>query len=216
MSPRCAHNCLSKGQGLLASSHVADLPTTHGPLICQHNVSVVMEITRTRLGTTSGRVACGLLYGVSCTESDRLLICIQPGFTLPTPGFQGTMNPGDKYKPYTPVNLTDRQWPSKIQRTAPIWTSVDNGDSDLQALYDAVVKAWDEKTKPTLVCVRTTIGFGSVNQGKASTHGSPLKDDDIAQLKQKFGFNPDEKFVVPDDVRAAYKSYAEQGAAKRA
>ena len=46
---------------------------------------------------------------------------------------------------------------------------VDNGDSDLQALYDAVVKAWDEKTKPTLVCVRTTIGFGSVNQGKAST-----------------------------------------------
>lgn len=93
---------------------------------------------------------------------------------------------------------------------------VDNGDSDLQALYDAVIKAWDEKTKPTLVCVRTTIGFGSVNQGKASTHGSPLKDDDIAQLKQKFGFNPDEKFVVPDDVRAAYKSYAEQGAAKRA
>ena len=94
--------------------------------------------------------------------------------------------------------------------------TVKNGDEDLSALWDAIVKAQQEKERPTLVCVQTTIGFGSLNQGKASVHGAPLKDDDIAQLKTKFGFNPEEKFVVPHDVRDAYKSYAERGAAKRA
>ena len=43
------------------------------------------------------------------------------------------MDPGTKYQPYTPVHLPDRQWPSKIQRTAPIWTSVDLRDGN-QAL----------------------------------------------------------------------------------
>lgn len=94
--------------------------------------------------------------------------------------------------------------------------TVENGDDDLSSLWDAIVKAWEEKERPTVVCVRTTIGFGSVNQGKASVHGSPLKDDDIAQLKQRFGFNPDEKFVVPADVKQAYESYAARGAEKHA
>ncbi len=47
---------------------------------------------------------------------------------------------------------------------------------------------------------RTTIGFGSKNQGEEKVHGAPLGDADIAQLKTKFGFNPDEKFVVPKEV----------------
>lgn len=94
--------------------------------------------------------------------------------------------------------------------------TVKNGDEDLSALWDAIVKAQQEKERPTLVCVQTTIGFGSLNQGKASVHGAPLKEDDIAQLKTKFGFNPEEKFVVPHDVRDAYKSYADRGAAKHA
>lgn len=94
--------------------------------------------------------------------------------------------------------------------------TVKNGDEDLSALWDAIVKAQQEKERPTLVCVQTTIGFGSLNQGKASVHGAPLKEDDIAQLKTRFGFNPEDKFVVPHDVRDAYKSYADRGAAKHA
>ena len=43
------------------------------------------------------------------------------------------MNPGEKYKPYVPVQLAQRDWPSKIQRSAPIWASVDLRDGN-QAL----------------------------------------------------------------------------------
>lgn len=93
---------------------------------------------------------------------------------------------------------------------------VKNGDSDLDAMYQAIEKAQAEKEKPTLVIVETTIGFGSLNQGKESTHGAPLKPDDVRQLKEKFGFNPDETFVVPDEVAEAYASYAQRGAEKHA
>lgn len=36
--------------------------------------------------------------------------------------------------------------------------------------------------------------------GEEKVHGAPLGDADIAQLKTKFGFNPDEKFVIPQEV----------------
>jgi transketolase len=48
--------------------------------------------------------------------------------------------------------------------------------------------------------IRTTIGFGSLNAGEEKVHGAPLGDADIAQLKSKFGFNPDDKFIVSKEV----------------
>ncbi|WFD42104.1 transketolase [Malassezia psittaci] len=88
---------------------------------------------------------------------------------------------------------------------------VKDGDKDLKSIYDALIKAKECKDKPTLINIRTTIGFGSREQGTHTTHGSPLKDDDIRQVKEKFGFNPDEKFVIPQDVADAYRKYGEQG-----
>jgi hypothetical protein len=51
---------------------------------------------------------------------------------------------------------------------------------------------------------RTTIGYGSKNQGEEKVHGAPLGDADIAQVKSKFGFNPEEKFVVPQEVKMGF------------
>ncbi len=45
------------------------------------------------------------------------------------------MIPGDKYKPYKPIDLPNRSWPSKIQQKTPIWTSVDLRDGN-QALIN--------------------------------------------------------------------------------
>lgn len=55
----------------------------------------------------------------------------------------------------------------------------------------------------------TTIGFGSKNQGEEKVHGAPLGDADIAQLKTRFGFNPDEKFVVPSEVLSGLRGIEE-------
>jgi transketolase len=59
----------------------------------------------------------------------------------------------------------------------------------------------------------TTIGFGSKLQGTGGVHGNPLKADDCKQVKSKFGFNPEESFVVPKEVYDLYGKHAAEGAA---
>ncbi|KAJ6513879.1 transketolase [Mycena vitilis] len=93
---------------------------------------------------------------------------------------------------------------------------VDNGDSDLAAISNAIAEARSEKSKPTIIKLKTTIGFGSKEQGTHGVHGSPLKADDIAALKTKFGFSPDEKFHVPKETYDAYADVAKRGAASEA
>lgn len=61
---------------------------------------------------------------------------------------------------------------------------------------------------------RTIIGYGSLEQNTHGVHGSPLAPEDIQQLKQKWGFDPEAKFVVPDDVKAHYAAVTAAGASK--
>ncbi|KAI5828061.1 Transketolase, thiamine diphosphate binding domain-containing protein [Schizophyllum commune] len=89
---------------------------------------------------------------------------------------------------------------------------IDNGDSDLEGIYNAIAAAKAEKNKPTLIKMKTTIGFGSKQQGTHGVHGSPLKADDISALKTKFGFKPEQQFYVPDETYAAYAEVAKKGA----
>ena len=51
-------------------------------------------------------------------------------------------------------------------------SSVDNNSSDLPAIYNAIAEAKLEKSKPTIIRLRTTIGFGSKQQGTHGVHGS--------------------------------------------
>lgn len=91
--------------------------------------------------------------------------------------------------------------------------TVGDGDHDLDGIEAALKKAQETKDKPTLIQLRTTIGFGSLQQGTHGVHGSPLKADDIKQLKEKFGFNPDQSFVVPQEVYDLYGKHSSEGAA---
>ncbi|KAL0947164.1 hypothetical protein HGRIS_013291 [Hohenbuehelia grisea] len=93
---------------------------------------------------------------------------------------------------------------------------VDDGDSDLGAIHNAIAEARQEKNKPTIIRLKTTIGFGSKQQGTHGVHGSPLKADDIQALKTKFGFPADEKFHVPKETYDAYAEIGKRGAALEA
>ncbi|KAH6899745.1 Transketolase, thiamine diphosphate binding domain-containing protein [Thelonectria olida] len=90
---------------------------------------------------------------------------------------------------------------------------VDDGDSDLEAIEKALREAQSVTDKPSLIKLKTTIGYGSLNQGTHGVHGSPLKADDIKQLKEKFGFNPEESFAVPQEVYDFYGKHSSEGAA---
>ena len=81
---------------------------------------------------------------------------------------------------------------------------VENGNEDLDGILAALNQAKQSKDKPTLIKMTTTIGFGSLNAGSHSVHGSPLKPDDVQQLKTTLGFDKDQSFVVPQEVYDFY------------
>ncbi|KAM7196499.1 transketolase, partial [Naviculisporaceae sp. PSN 640] len=92
--------------------------------------------------------------------------------------------------------------------------TVEDGDHNLDEIAAAIKKAQEVKDKPTLIKLKTTIGFGSKLQGTHGVHGAPLKADDIKQLKEAFGFNPEQSFVVPQEVYDICHKVAAQGAAQ--
>ena len=88
--------------------------------------------------------------------------------------------------------------------------------NDLKAIDLAISTARAEKTKPSLVMVRTIIGFGSPHKaGSAEAHGSPLGVDEVKLTKEALGWPSDLFFAVPDRVREQYAAVAASGAADR-
>jgi len=81
---------------------------------------------------------------------------------------------------------------------------VEHANSDLAALDAAIARAKTIKDKPSLIKATTTIGFGAAKQGTEAVHGNPLGDEDVANVKKKFGFDPTKFFVIPDEVRGVY------------
>ncbi len=70
---------------------------------------------------------------------------------------------------------------------------------------DKALETAKEATKPVLIIAKTAIAKGSATlEGSHKSHGAPLGDDDIAQSKKAAGFDPDEKFFVPADVKGAF------------
>ncbi len=91
--------------------------------------------------------------------------------------------------------------------------AVDGHDAD--AIKAAIEAAKAETDKPTLICCKTVIGFGSPNKaGSHDCHGSPLGAAEIAAAREFLGWNH-EPFVIPADVAADW-SAKEAGAAKEA
>lgn len=90
---------------------------------------------------------------------------------------------------------------------------VEDGDNDLAGIEAAIQECKNVKDKPSMVKLKTTIGYGSLQQGTHSVHGSPLKADDIKQAKKKWGFDPELSFNVPQDVYDLYGKHSSEGAA---
>lgn len=85
--------------------------------------------------------------------------------------------------------------------------------NDLEALSNAIKNAQNETGRPSLIKVRSHIGYGSPNkQNSAAAHGSPLGKDEVRLVKENFGFDPDQNFVIPDDVSAFYHEAGKKSA----
>ena len=80
--------------------------------------------------------------------------------------------------------------------------SVDGHDPD--AISDAIKQAQSEEQRPTLICCKTVIGFGSPNkQGTNATHGSPLGEEEVAATREVLEW-PHAPFIIPEEIKQAW------------
>ena len=81
--------------------------------------------------------------------------------------------------------------------------SVDGRDHD--GISKAIDAARGDLSRPSLIRVRTVIGYGAPNkQGKSSVHGAPLGEDELQATKEFLGWPLEPRFLVPDEVRALW------------
>jgi transketolase len=93
------------------------------------------------------------------------------------------------------------------------WHVVDVGeDLSVESLERATEEAKAVEDRPSLVIVRSHIGYGAPNkQDTSSAHGSPLGEDEVKATKEVYGWPTDETFLVPDEAREPFKEAAERG-----
>jgi transketolase len=209
----------SKTPGHPEAGHTDGVEVTTGPLGQGFSNGVGLAIAQAHLGAVYNKDGFDLINNytyVFCGDG-----CLMEGVASEAASLAGHLQLGNLIVVYddnhisidgdTAVAFTE----NVAQRfLAYGWQvlHVENGDSDLKSIYDSIADGRQEKSKPTIICLRTTIGFGSKQQGTHGIHGSPLKADDIRTLKTKFGFQPDQNFFVPKETYETYAAIAKRGA----
>lgn len=99
------------------------------------------------------------------------------------------------------------------------WNVIELGEpgDDLDAIEAGLRQAMGQTGAPTLVVLRTRVGYPSPNfTDHHEAHGYAMKDDEIAATKEILGLPTDQAFYIPDDVAAFYRAAGERGASAHA
>ncbi|MDC3127471.1 transketolase [Candidatus Pelagibacter bacterium] len=90
------------------------------------------------------------------------------------------------------------------------WSFLEIDGHNEKQISNAITKA-SKSNKPTLISCKTIIGFGSPNKsGKASSHGSPLGDEEIGLVRKKLKWNS-KPFEIPEDILNAWREIGKKG-----
>ena len=90
---------------------------------------------------------------------------------------------------------------------------VEDGN-DLDAIESAIIRAQEETERPSLIAVRTHIGFGSPNkQDTAAAHGSPLGEEELVLTKRNLGWPEEPAFYIPEKARDNFRQAVSNGRA---
>ncbi|RED59304.1 transketolase [Cohnella lupini] len=90
---------------------------------------------------------------------------------------------------------------------------VEDGN-DVSKITEAIAAAKQNASQPTIIEIRTIIGFGSKVAGTNKAHGNPLGKEEAKATKEVYGWKHEEEFTVPDEVRAHFEELKRNGAAK--
>ena len=184
----------------------AGVEATTGPLGQGFTNAVGMAIAERRLAAEFNREGHAVIdHWTYAIASDGDL---QEGIASEAASLAGHLRLGKLVVLYDDNHIqldgpTDMAWsedvPGRFQAYGWDTRRVDDGN-DLEAIERAI-EAARQDPRPSLIAIRTHIGFGSPNkQDTQKAHGSPLGEDEVRLTKQAYGWDPDAQFLVPDAV----------------
>jgi len=141
--------------------------------------------------------------------------CLQEGVAAEAVSLAGTLGLGKLVLLYDSNNITiegdtDISFTEDVGKRfeACNWhvQKVEDGN-DIAAITAALETAKKVTDKPSLIEIKTIIGFGSPKQGTAAVHGSPLGDDGIVSAKKALNWPYDKEFFIPQEVKDGAKDW---------
>ncbi|RFU81942.1 dihydroxyacetone synthase [Trichoderma arundinaceum] len=146
--------------------------------------------------------------------------CLQEGVALEAISFAGHLKLNNLTVIYDnnqvtcdgSVDLTNTE-DINAKMSACGWAVIDieDGCYDIEGIVAALERARASTDKPTFVNVRTVIGLDSAVAGQAEAHGAAFGADDVKRMKRVYGFNPDEYFVIGEEVRQFFSDLPSLG-----
>jgi len=183
---------------------------TTGPLGQGFGMAVGIATAEKHLAATYNRQGFDIVDHytyVLCGDGD-----LMEGISHETASLAGTLGLG-KLIVFYDDNLISLDGPTELSYTEDVakrfqaygWQTlwVEDGN-DLARLEKVVAEAKAETGKPTLVLMRTVIGYGSPKAGTKGAHGEPLGAEAVASTKKTLGWPEDKSFYVPAEVQKNY------------
>jgi transketolase len=200
----------SKTPGHPEFNDTPGIETTTGPLGQGLGNAVGMAIAEKHMAATFNRPDFPIIdHYTYCFVGDG---CLMEGISHEVCSLAGTLNLGKLivfyddngisidgevhgwFKDNTPMRFEAYGW--------HVIRDVDGHDSD--AIHKAILEAKAMTEKPTIICCKTTIGWGSPNMaGQASTHGAALGDKEVSAVRSHLSW-PHEPFHIADNIYASW------------
>ena len=197
--------------------HTPGIETTTGPLGQGIANAVGMAIAESHLAAEFNREGFPIVdhytYAL-CGDG-----CMMEGIEYEAASLAGTLKLGKLIVLYDKNNITiegdtDGAFTEDVgkRHEAQGWQVLYVSDgNDMQAIADAIAEAKKETEKPSLIIIRTVIGYGSPKAGSEVTHGAPLGAEGVEGLRKNLGYDYP-PFTVPEQVKNALSVYKEKGA----
>ncbi len=211
----------SKTPGHPEFGHTAGVDTTTGPLGQGIATAVGMAMAERHLAAKYNRdsynvvdhftyAICGdgdLMEGVS-SEASSLAAHLQLGRLIVLYDSNDISLDGDLHHSFS-ENVENRY-------KAYGWQVIRVEDgNDIEAITKAIQEAKADETHPTLIEIKTTIGYGSPNKsGKSASHGSPLGSEEVKLTKEAYKWVFEEDFHVPEEVYAHFQHVVKEAGAQ--
>jgi transketolase len=195
---------------------------TTGPLGQGISMAVGMAIAERHLAGIYNRPGHDIVDHFTyclCGDGDMM-----EGLSHEVASLAGTLNLGKLIVLYDD-NLISLDGPTELSFTEDVYKRFEAyhwhvqrvaDGNDLAGIEAAIETAKGETNRPSLIAVRTVIGYGSPKAGTSKAHGEPLGAADVVASKKFFGFPDDESFNIPDEALANWRRAKELGAAAEA